>query len=80
MMQPDDRSVLRRAGVTFKKVSSVREAMYKTMQFSRACYKLLNATGAIGCEGACVLPHVLWAWRASREPKACMPRQAAAGL
>jgi hypothetical protein len=29
--------------------------MYKQMAFSRACYKLLNTTGAIGCEGDAIL-------------------------
>jgi hypothetical protein len=24
--------------------------MYKDMKYSRACYKLLNSTGTIGCE------------------------------
>ena len=31
-------------------VNQLRDYMYKEMKYSRACYKLLNSTGTIGCE------------------------------
>ena len=31
-------------------VNQLRDYMYREMKYSRACYKLLNATGAVGCE------------------------------
>jgi nicastrin len=31
-------------------VNELRDYMYREMKYSRACYKVLNSTGAIGCE------------------------------
>ena len=45
------------AAENYKKVKAVKEAMYEVGVVTRACYKLLNASGAVGCQG---------------EPGACM--------
>ena len=43
------------AAANYKKVKAVRAAMYEEGVVTRACYKLLNASGETGCEGKCVL-------------------------
>jgi hypothetical protein len=41
----------RTAEAAWTSLTSFKHAMYDEMKYSRACYKLLNATGPVGCEG-----------------------------